>query len=243
MSIPQNQAWPGRAEVLDLLIKNAFTRPISVLEIGTWYGIGSTNIWLNNLHPHSTLCLIDSWRPYSSKEDLKDDSEYGYKQMDDLSTDAFLSTYLNVKKFQNEQNQKDIKINTIRADAKDFLPLLKDNSFDFIYIDGDHKYENVKSDIQQAKRLINKEYGVICGDDLEKLPTEELLEISKIFKNRDYLRGEDELYHPGVMLAVSEEFEEINMVEAIWWIVCKDGKFDSGLLRPSFLKNTFLQST
>lgn len=67
--------------------------------------------------------------------------------------------------------------------------MLKDGIFDFIYIDGDHKYENVKSDILHAKRLINKKFGVICGDDLDKVPTEELTELSKDFKNRDFLRG------------------------------------------------------
>jgi predicted O-methyltransferase YrrM len=233
MSIQQNQAWQGRAEVMDLLIKSAFSGPISALEIGVWYGIGSTNIWLKNLHPASTLCLIDPWKPYASKEDLNDDIGHDYKQMDDLSTDAFLSTYLNVKKFQNEHAHRGLKISTIRAEAKDFLPLLKDDSFDFIYIDGDHKYDNVKSDIQQAKRLINKKYGVICGDDLDKLPTNELVEISKKFKNRDYLRGENEHFHPGVMLAVSEEFDQVNMVNGTWWIVCKDGKFDVELLKPT----------
>jgi hypothetical protein len=64
--------------------------------------------------------------------------------MDDLSTDAFLSTFLNVKKIQNEQASRNVKVNTIRAEERDFYPLLKDEIFDFICIDGDHKYKNVK---------------------------------------------------------------------------------------------------
>ena len=64
--------------------------------------------------------------------------------MDDLSTDAFLFTFLNVKKIQNEQASRNVKVNTIRAEERDFYPLLKDEIFDFIYIDGDHKYKNVK---------------------------------------------------------------------------------------------------
>lgn len=151
--------------------------------------IGSTNIWLNQLKPGSTLCLVDPWRPYASKEDLTEDIGYDYKNMDDLSTDAFLSTYLNVKRFQNERADRGLKINTIRAEAKDFLPLLKDDVFDFIYIDGDHKYENVKNDIVHAKRLINKKIGVICGDDLDKVPTDELVELSKSFKKKRFLTG------------------------------------------------------
>ena len=199
MAIAQNQAWGQRVQVMEMLIKTAFPGPISALEIGVWYGLGSTKIWLENLKPNSTLMLVDPWEPYSSKEDLTEDS-YDYKSMDDLSTDAYLSTFLSIKKFQSENIQKNISISTIRARAKDFLPFLKDDSFQFIYIDGDHKYENCKKDLQQAKRLVNKNFGIICGDDLEKLPTEELITVAKMNKNRDFLRQDNEHYHPGVLL-------------------------------------------
>ena len=202
---------------------------MSLLEIGVWYGIGSTNIWLEYLQPGSNVVLMDSWKPYASQLDL-DDKEWGYKQMDDLSTDAYLSCFLNVKKFENEHWKKNIKISTIRADSQYCLPTFKDDYFDFIYIDGDHKYEKVKSDIKQAKRLINKKYGIICGDDLDKIPTPELLKIAKNHKNLDALRG-DYQFHPGVMLAVSEEFKIVNMANSFWWIVCVNGKFDDKILK------------
>ena len=102
--------------------------------------------------------------------------------MDDLSTDAFLSAFLKVKKFETENKDRNIKIQMTRGASSSVLPLLKDDSFDLIYIDGDHKYENSKNDIAQAKRLVKKTFGIICGDDLEKLPTPELMAVSKNHK-------------------------------------------------------------
>jgi len=228
--IQQNQAWPDRSGVMDALIKAAFTSPISALEIGVWFGVGSTNIWLTNLKPGSSILLLDSWKPYSSQEDLQDDG-WNYKQMDDLSTDAFLSAFLNIKRFENENADKKIRIQLTRGDSSSFLPLLQANAFDFIYIDGDHKYEKVKADIQQAKRLVRKNFGVICGDDLDKLPTPDLIEVSRKHTNRDALREEG--FHPGVLLAVAEEFESVNMRNSFWWTVCKDGAFTTEILKPS----------
>jgi hypothetical protein len=229
-AIAQNQAWDFRAPIMKTLIQEAFTGPVSALEIGVWYGIGSTNIWLENLKPGSTLCLVDAWKPYSSVQDLAD-KEYNYKKMDDLSTDAYLSAFLNVKKFESE-NDKNINIQLTRGDSAKYLPMLRDGVFDFIYIDGDHKYDKVKSDIQQAKRLVNKRYGIICGDDLEKLPTPELVELSRVNKGRDYLRGGHE-FHPGVLLAVAEEFTAVNMINGFWWVVCVNAEFDTEVRKPA----------
>jgi len=56
----------------------------------------------NNLKQNSIIVLLDSWTPYSSASDLKDPGR-NYEKMDGMSTDAFLSAFLNVKKFQSEQ--------------------------------------------------------------------------------------------------------------------------------------------
>ncbi len=225
--IPQDQVWTERRPLMEQLIRRAFDRPIKAIEIGCWFGVGSTQIWLNNLKQGSTLLLIDSWKPYSSPKDLAD-KEWDYKEMDNLSTDAFLSTFLQVRKFETERRDSRLDMQLIRGDASTLLPLFAENSFDFIYIDGDHKYAKVKQDIQQAKRLVKKDYGIICGDDLERLPTPELVEVAKNHKTDDFLR-DPYYFHPGVMVAVSEEFPVVNMANGFWWIVCKGGKFRTDL--------------
>ncbi|WP_186307921.1 class I SAM-dependent methyltransferase [Paraburkholderia sp. BCC1884] len=231
--VPQNQAQPKRISAMTALIQTAFAGKIKALEIGVWYGIGSTNIWLNNLQAGSELTLVDAWRPYASQADVSGvdfrPSHWDYAKMDSLSTEAFLSAFLNVKKFENECGDRDIDVSLIRGNSGKLLSRFKDESFDFIYIDADHKYDSVKRDIVNAKRLINKEYGIICGDDLEKLPTPGLVELARQYKDRDFIKG-DYGYHPGVCLAVAEEFEQVSMIDGFWWVVCKNGSYSHDAL-------------
>lgn len=229
-AVPRDQTGPQRVKVMRELVKKAFTAKVRALEIGVWYGIGSTNIWMESLPEQSELVLFDSWRPYASKADVYEEglypSNWDYAKMDSLTTEAFLSTFLRVRKFEDERNSKNVSL--IRSSSS-FLSFIKDGTFDFIYIDADHKYDSVKRDIIEAKRLANKTFSIICGDDLEKLPTAKLLEVAAQFKDRDFIRGEFN-FHPGVCLAVHEEFGQINMHEGFWWIVCVEGVFKNDIL-------------
>lgn len=222
--VPQNQAWPDRAPVMEKFFKKFFLeKTVNAIEIGVWYAMGSTNIWLENLAPGSQISLIDSWVPYASTDDL-DDSGWDYRSMDELSTDAFLSAYLKVKRFETLKNKKDLSVNLIRAKSNVILKSFASDHFDFIYIDGDHKYSAVKNDILHAKRLIKKDFGIICGDDLEFFPTEELYTLSQKYTDRDYLRDSYN-FHPGVLMAVYEEFPTVGMINGFWWVACINGEF------------------
>lgn len=140
MAVEQNQAWPQRAPIMKMLFSTAFKdKPIKGLEIGVWYGIGSTQIWMEECAPNSEFYLIDSWKPYASKEDLVEDTAGPYKEMDDQSTDAFLSAFLATKRAANDRSQDNIKNYLIRGESSTCLNAFTSDYFDFIYIDGDHK--------------------------------------------------------------------------------------------------------
>jgi Methyltransferase domain len=112
------------------------------------------------------------------------------------------------------------KFQLIRRDTETFLPGLSPESFDFIYIDGDHKFDKVLSDIKNAKRLIKSEFGSICGDDLEQLSTTALVDLARQYKDQDYLR-EPHSFNPGVLLTVAQEFDQVSMVNGFWSIVLR----------------------
>lgn len=57
-------------------------------------------------------------------------------------------------------------IRIIKANSVEFLKSRSDNSYDIIYIDGDHSYEGVKKDIVEAFRKV-KNGGYIMGHDYE----------------------------------------------------------------------------
>jgi len=80
----------------------------------------------------------------------------------------------NTKGFENQ-------IERITATSQDTLKKLSDKSFDLIFVDGDHSYEAVKSDLEQAYRISKK---IILLDD--------------VWHNHNY----DKMY--GVMQAIGE---------------------------------------
>ena len=73
----------------------------------------------------------------------------------------------------------------MRGKSQDVLPLLADKSFDVIWIDGDHRYDGVKYDIEQAKRLITSG-GLICGHDYEATHSDVVRAVDEIFPKRKH---------------------------------------------------------
>lgn len=107
-------------------------------------------------------------------------------------------------------SMKGLNYDFIQGSSVDVLPSLPTNEYDLVYIDGDHTYPIVLSDMIQAQRLVTHE-GIICGDDLEQ----QIMTSDGVWESRftDYV---DE-YHPGVSLAIYEVFGWVEMRDGFWW--------------------------
>jgi len=78
--------------------------------------------------------------------------------------------------------------------SSDFVFPNHSDKADLVFIDGDHRYKQVKKDIEVAKSII-RPGGVICGHD---------------YNHSDW---------PGVKQAVDEIFNgDVKTVNTIWWI-------------------------
>lgn len=87
----------------------------------------------------------------------------GDKNGENIKTICLETSYNNlIKKYKNLEH---IKI--IRNKSIDFFKELPDNYLDFVYIDGDHSYEGVKTDLEYAIKKVKKG-GFICGHDYSK---------------------------------------------------------------------------
>lgn len=123
------------------LSKNFLNRKTSVgLEIGSYAG-ESTRIFLDNFN--GTIHCVDPWNPtYYSGDQLI----HAEREFDELLSGGRIVKH---KMTSNEA-------------FKHFEDL--DIKFDWIYIDGNHRYEFVKSDIESALKLL-KPKGILCGHD------------------------------------------------------------------------------
>jgi len=84
------------------------------------------------------------------------------------------------------------------GDSTHILPMLGDEMFDMIFLDGDHRRSVLSCDIKQAMRL-TKTGGVLCGHDYDTHP----------IHSRDFMEqhAEEDVaagVHCGVILAVDD---------------------------------------
>lgn len=130
-----------------------------IIEIGVAYGYHCEYILQKNTEVH--YLGID---PYKSNYDPNDKFAEEVKIMFGEETDqAGLNTLyelVNTKMTAYGERFKLLRNNVEEVDSK-----INDDSIDLIYVDGDHTYDGVIKDLNFSWKKINKEHGILCGDD------------------------------------------------------------------------------
>jgi len=128
---------------------NYFPKNLKIAELGVFTGEYS-EILLNTLFP-SEFFLVDTF-PSSMCSGDKDGNNI-------ITINLESYYYKLVEKYKNQSNIKVIKSTTY-----DFLNSINDNYLDLVYIDADHSYESVRSDLELSFRKVKKD-GFIMGHD------------------------------------------------------------------------------
>ena len=127
----------------DLIKELGDTSKMRMVEIGSFIG-ESTIIFAEHFNQ---VIAIDPFQPDYHKEDPT--SKFNFDEVYDEYMRR-TSPFPNIK--------------TLRLTSDSALDVLKDELFDFIYIDGIHTYEQVKIDIDNYLPLL-KQGGIIGGHD------------------------------------------------------------------------------
>ena len=134
-------------------------KPIRYAEVGAFYGANMVSVAETyGLHPESTLIAIDPWTDYVDYPEYKGEQMTIYNAFTQNMEDCGLKE----------------RVSVMRGYSHEVLPTLEDNSFDIIYIDGNHEPEYVLEDavlafrkLKVGGRLIFDDYGW-GGPDLTK---------------------------------------------------------------------------
>lgn len=119
-------------------------RAITILEIGSWTGISAL---VFAKHFDRVIC-VDPWE--KTVDEIS--SEYDMREVEKI--------------FDTRIKNKNISKLKMKSEQAVFM--LEDNSLDAVYIDGSHKYEEVKKDVILWLPKIKKS-GFICGHDMHYL--------------------------------------------------------------------------
>jgi len=125
------------------------SHPIRYLEIGTFYGANLFSVGRSYAsHPDSRMVCIDPWLDYDDYPEYKGRQESVY--------DAFTRNL-------DSSGQKE-KITVVRGFSHNEIPKFEDESFDIIYIDGNHEPDYVLEDAVLAFRKLKID-GLLIFDD------------------------------------------------------------------------------
>ena len=164
------------SQELTFLAKTAWGCSSIIIEVGCYKG-RSTKVLADN-----TKAIIYAVDPWSGIYYNNEGGRHGIK------TDVFDTFEQNLK-----TEIRNGKVLVAKQKFSEFnIELLR--FADFIFIDGDHRYEEVKHDIYKAKSLL-KPGGILAGHDY----------------------GHSEW--TGVQKAVNELIPAFQLVQSIWW--CK----------------------
>ena len=188
---------------------------LRLLEIGSWLG-ASTLAWSHGISRYfpegGKILCVDPWNQFL--DEIEINSKQKAQKMDKiaqmgLAYDCFLHNI--------SFAPQNICINHFRGCSADVLPYLSDESFDMIYIDGDHTYDKFVGDLEEADRLLKPE-GIMCGDDLELHSHQVDIAYAVRNKNRDWVKDpkREQYYNPGITLGVRDFFGEVQSYSGFW---------------------------
>jgi hypothetical protein len=121
----------------------------TIIEIGVFEGLFSKEM-LSILNPNK-FYMVDIFDGVA-KSGNKDGVDY---KTIDLGKHFYELT---------NQYSGDGRVDVVKSYSADFIKSLEDESVDLIYIDGDHSYSGVKSDLENSYSKVKKG-GFICGHD------------------------------------------------------------------------------
>tara|TARA_B100000959_G_C14912031_1_gene595585 strand:+ start:435 stop:1358 length:924 start_codon:yes stop_codon:yes gene_type:complete len=212
-------------------------RNFHLLEIGTWMGSSmltwaqALQIYNNNL---GRITCVDPMTPYFNNLEQFNAIEYPddeviasqkllINEMQALLEEDFV---YEVWKHNRKLIPDSIPVTLFRNESQTALPIFKPKTFDIIYLDGSHAYDEVILDISEAKRLV-KPGGIVCGDDLEVQMKDCDVSFAKASRNLEFPMDPKTgmQFHPGVTLGVGESFDEVAVYEGFWMAQENQGHF------------------
>ena len=144
-------------------------KPRNFLEIGIFHGVTSRNVCelLYIIHGNNfKFTGIDLFSNVESKlnDEIAPKTEFSnplktiyYNYFLKLDPYSYESVIRLLKKFSNN-------VNIIKGDSNQVLKNIKPLLFDYVFLDGGHKYETVKNDLINLTEIIHNNGIILCDD-------------------------------------------------------------------------------
>ena len=145
------------------------TKPKNFLEIGVLHGVTSRNVCeiLYSLHGNDfKFTGIDLF--LNDNEVLKD--EYAPKTTFSNPLKTIYYNFIirsdpyNIKSVNKLLRKFEKNINIIKGNSNDVLKEINLDRIDYVFLDGGHKYETVRNDLENLTQIVNNKGTILCDD-------------------------------------------------------------------------------
>ena len=146
------------------------------LEIGVFHGVTSRNVCelLHSIHGDNfKFTGVDLFQKNIeiSKEEFPPKTGFSnplkaiyYRYIIKLDPYTLKSVLKLLEKFKKN-------VNIIKGNSNQVLKEINLDGFDYVFLDGGHKYETVKNDLENLTQIVNKNGTILCDDyDLSYAP-------------------------------------------------------------------------
>ena len=151
-------------------------KPKNFLEIGVFHGVTSRNVCdlLEKIHGKDfTFTGIDLFT--TDKDEIKDEIIPQTKFSNPLKT-IYYKYIVRLDPYSKESVEKLLSkhkenINIIKGNSNKVLKEISSEKFDYVFLDGGHKYETVLSDLKNLRNVVVNKGVILCDDyDLAYAP-------------------------------------------------------------------------
>ena len=170
--------------------------------MGSWCGDSSLILGKIAKENNGHLFCVDWWKGNVGIE------------LEDIASKVDVYSYF--WKRMCDEGLEDVVV-PIRARSDVAAEILKEHTFDFVFIDADHRYEAVMQDIKSYSHLVKMNGGILCGHDCEGRISDYDMDFLQAGKDLDYY----ETVHCGVVLAVGSIFQKYSINYSMWGVRAK----------------------
>lgn len=173
-----------------------------VIEVGTFIG-GSAETMLEAMPEDGVLYTIDM-----------------FTGTEGSATTSLPGEYMKQYAYQRLKPRFGDRVTILKGSSLKLVHCFEEGSADLVFIDAAHDYENCKADIQAWVPIV-RSGGKLAGHDFDRRATRKVTMQDII--DRSHLEWDRETaLHCGVMRAVMESFEKIDMISdensSVWWV-------------------------
>lgn len=151
-------------------------KPKNFLEIGVFHGVTARNVCeilysLNgndfkftgiDLFSNDEKVLSDEYAPRTTFSNPLKTIYYNFI----IRSDPY-----NIKSVNKLLRKFEKNINIIKGNSNDVLKEINLDGIDYVFLDGGHKYETVKNDLESLAEIVNNKATILCDDyDLSYAP-------------------------------------------------------------------------